>query len=152
MVISHIIALVYDPVKLSHSVLLASECLFDDFQLSKTVFILARFCSIKLFILANKGCSTLVPRSDLDLDGSALEPAIRSGDTGRWIPCLDSCQLITTLMYNMCAISVFLCYQDSWKVWDWTLVALWCGRTSRLRAVYGHVITKFSGMGRFTYP
>ena len=145
MVISHIIALVYDPVKLSHSVLLASECLFDDFQLSKTVFILARFCSIKLFILANKGCSTLVPRSDLDLDGSAPEPAIRSADTGRWIPCLDGCQLITTLMYNMCAISVFLCYQASWK-------ALWCGRTSGLRAVYGHVITKFSGMGRFTYP
>ena len=25
-------------------------------------------------------------------------------------------------------------------------------RTDGLRAVYGHVITKFSGMGRFTYP
>ena len=26
------------------------------------------------------------------------------------------------------------------------------GRAGGLRAVYGHVITKFSGMGRFTYP
>ena len=25
-------------------------------------------------------------------------------------------------------------------------------RTDGLRAVYGHVITKFSGMGKFTYP
>ena len=52
----------------------------------------------------------------------------------------------------MCAISVFLRYQTSYKVWDWTLVFLWCERTGRLRAVYGHVITKFSRMGRFTYP
>ena len=35
---------------------------------------------------------------------------------------------------------------------DWTLVALWCGRTGSGRAVYGHVITKYPGMGRFTYP
>ena len=64
MVISHIIALVYDPVK---------PCCFnsqvniylDDFQLSKTVFILARFCPNKLFKSADKGCLILVPRSDL---------------------------------------------------------------------------------------
>ena len=37
-------------------------------------------------------------------------------------------------------------------MWDWTLVFLWCGRTGGLRAVYGHVINKFSRMGRFTYP
>ena len=36
----------------------------------------------------------------LDLDGSTLEPAVRSGDTGQRIPCFDSCQLITTLMCN----------------------------------------------------
>ena len=36
----------------------------------------------------------------LDLDGSTPEPAIQSGDTGQRIPCFDSCQLITTLMYN----------------------------------------------------
>ena len=42
----------------------------------------------------------------LDLDGLTPEPAIRSGDTGQQIPCFDSCQLITTLMCNMCAISV----------------------------------------------
>ena len=64
MVISRIIALVYDPVK---------PCCFnsqvniylDDFQLSKTVFILARFCPNKLFKSADKGCLILVPRSDL---------------------------------------------------------------------------------------
>ena len=36
------------------------------------------------------------------------EPAIRSGNTGQRMPCFDSCQLITTLMCNMSAISVFL--------------------------------------------
>ena len=36
----------------------------------------------------------------LDRDGSALEPALRSGDTGQRISCFDSCQLITTLMCN----------------------------------------------------
>ena len=60
MVISLIIALVYDPVK---------PCCFnsqvniylDVFQLSKTVFILARFCPKS----ADKECLILVPRSDL---------------------------------------------------------------------------------------
>ena len=64
MVISRIIALFYDPVK---------PCCFkwqvniylDDFQLSKTVFILARFCPNKLFESADKGYLILVPRSDL---------------------------------------------------------------------------------------
>ena len=37
-----------------------------------------------------------------DFDGSTPEPAIRSGDTGQRIPCFDSCQLITTLMCNIC--------------------------------------------------
>ena len=37
----------------------------DDLQLSKTVFILAKFCSDKLFISADKGCLILVPHSDL---------------------------------------------------------------------------------------
>ena len=36
----------------------------------------------------------------LDLDGSTTEPAIRSGDTCQQIPCVDICQLITTLMCN----------------------------------------------------
>ena len=64
MVISRIIALFYDPVK---------QCCFNsqvniylnDFQLSKTVFILGRFSSNKLLISADKGCLILVPRSDL---------------------------------------------------------------------------------------
>ena len=37
-----------------------------------------------------------------DLDGSTPGPAIRPGDTGQWKPCFDSCQLITTLMCNIC--------------------------------------------------
>ena len=64
MVISRIIALVYDPVK---------PCCFnsqvniylDDFQLSKTVFILERFCPNKLLKSADKGCLILVPHSDI---------------------------------------------------------------------------------------
>ena len=36
----------------------------------------------------------------LDLDGSTLESAVRSGDTGQRISCDDSYQLITTLMCN----------------------------------------------------
>ena len=42
----------------------------------------------------------------LELDGSTPEPEILSGDTGQRIPCFDSCQLITTLMCNMCAIII----------------------------------------------
>ena len=52
------------------------------------------------------------------------------GATGQRIPCFDNCQLITTLMCNMCVQ-----YQSSCapklgrKCEDWTLVTLWCGRT-----------------------
>ena len=64
MVISRIIALVYDPV---NPCCLNSQVIIylDDFQLSKTVFILARFCPNKLFKSADKGCLILVSRSDL---------------------------------------------------------------------------------------
>ena len=65
-------------------------------------------------LLFSKMNSRQENRSKLkDLDESTPEPAIRSGDTGQRILCFDSCQLITTLMYNMCAISVFLCSQTS---------------------------------------
>ena len=37
----------------------------------------------------------------LDLNGSIPELTIRSGGTGRQIPCFDSCQLITTWMCNI---------------------------------------------------
>ena len=30
----------------------------------------------------------------LDLDGSTPEPAIRPGDTGKQIPCFDTCSLL----------------------------------------------------------
>ena len=64
MVISRIIALLYDTVKpwcFNSQV----NIYLDDFQLSKTVFILARFCPNKLFKSADKGCLILVPGSDL---------------------------------------------------------------------------------------
>ena len=90
----------------------------------------------------------------LNLDVSTPEPAIQSGDTGRWIPCFDSCQLITTLMCNICAISVFLCSQI--KLARKCEIEHWysCGadRHSVIHSVYSLVITKFSGMVRFTYP
>ena len=37
----------------------------DDVQLSKIVFILAKFFSNKLFMSADKACLIIVPRSDL---------------------------------------------------------------------------------------
>ena len=46
-------------------------------------------------------CQRITPKK-LDLDGSTPEPAIQSSDTGQQIPCFDSCQLITSLMPNMC--------------------------------------------------
>ena len=63
------------------------------------------------------------------------EPAIQSGDTG----------------HNIDVQSVFFwapkvarkCASKQWYG---------CGADGRSEAVYGHVITKFSGMGRFTYP
>ena len=91
----------------------------------------------------------------LDLDGSTLEPAIRSGDTGQQIPCYDSCQLITTLMCNICVQYQSSCAPklevESVRIEHWFP----CGADGRRaggraggRSVYGHVITKFSGMGR----
>ena len=64
MVISRIIAPVYDPVKpcCFH---LQMNIYLDVFQLSKTVFILERFYRNKLFKSAGKGCLILVPRPDL---------------------------------------------------------------------------------------
>ena len=82
MVVSRIIALVYDPVKpccfdsqmniyldvfqLSKTVLILERFYPNKlFQLSKTVFILERFYPNKLFKSADKGGLILVPRSDL---------------------------------------------------------------------------------------
>ena len=63
--------------------------------------------------LKTSNCST---KKILDLDGWTPEPTIRSSDTGQRISCFDSRQLITTLMCNMCTISVFLCSQTCQKV------------------------------------
>ena len=81
-----------------------------------------------------------------DLDGSTPEPAIRSGDTSQRIPCFESCQLITTLMCNQFLPGL----QNQLESVRVNIGSLWCGRTVSGRSVYGHVITKFSGMGRCT--
>ena len=79
----------------------------------------------------------------LDLDGSTLEPALRSGDTGQRMPCFDSCQLI---------IDVQLVFSWAPKLAKCVRVNIGFPvvRTDGRRSVYGHVITKFCGMGRFT--
>ena len=82
----------------------------------------------------------------LDLDGLTPEPAIRSGDTGQRIPCFDSCQLITTLMCNI-SLAVLPNWLESVRL----NIGFPVVRTDGL-AVYGEVITKFSGMVRFTCP
>ena len=82
----------------------------------------------------------------LDLDGLTPEPAIRSGDTGQRIPCFDSCQLITTLMCNI-SLAVLPNWLESMRL----NIGFPVVRTDGL-AVYGEVITKFSGMVRFTCP
>ena len=47
-------------------------------------------------------------------------------------------------------LELHLGYHTCWLSY-FTLVCLWCGRTVGGRSVYSHVITKFYGMGRFTY-
>ena len=77
----------------------------------------------------------------LVLDGSTLEPAVRSGDTGQWVPCFDSCQL-NTLMCNQFSLgppNQLKCESKHWCS---------CGADGRS---YGHVITKFSWMGRLPH-
>ena len=79
-----------------------------------------------------------------DLDGSTLEPAVRSGDTGQRIFCFDSFQLITKLMCNQ--FSIGLPNQlESVRVNIGFPVVRTDGRA------YGHVITKFSRMGRLPH-
>ena len=87
--------------------------------------------------------------ADNFLDGSTPEPAIRSGDTGQRMPCFNSCQLMTILMCNQ--LSPGLPTQlESVRVNIDMPVVRTDGRSVG-RSV-GHVITKFSGMGRFIYP
>ena len=74
---------------------------------------------------------------------------MRSGDTGQWIPCFDSCQLITTLMCNQFSPGGLPNYRESVRV---NIGFFGANGRSFVRSVYGHVITKFFGMGRFTYP
>ena len=84
----------------------------------------------------------------LGLDGLTPEPAIRSSDTGQRIPCFDSCQSDHNIDVQLASFwvprVVRKCESKHW------LSSGADGRTGSGRAVYGHVITKFSGMGRFT--
>ena len=79
----------------------------------------------------------------LDLDGSTLEPAVRSGDTGQRMPCFDSCQLI---------IDVQLVFSWAPKLAKCVRVNIGFPvvRTDGRRSVYGHVITNFFRMGRLS--
>ena len=84
----------------------------------------------------------------LDLDGSTPGPALQSGDTGQWIPCFDSCQLITTLMCDQFSPGLPKKIESVKVNIGFPVV-----RTDGLlggRSAYGHVITKFSGVVRFT--
>ena len=45
------------------------------------------------------------------------EPAIRLGNTGQWIHCLDSCQLIKTCMYNIRLQAPKLAWKCAIKHW-----------------------------------
>ena len=69
----------------------------------------------------------------------------RSGDTGQCIPCFDSCQLIATLMCNQFSLSMGSQVARKCESKHWYA----CGADGRSEAVYGRVITKFCGMGRF---
>ena len=82
----------------------------------------------------------------LDLNGSTPEPAIRSGDTGQRIPCFDSCfDNIDVQSTSPWAPKVVRkCESKHWFS---------CGKGGRQwvgQSVYGHVITKFSEVDRFT--
>ena len=83
----------------------------------------------------------------LDLDRLTPEPAIRSSDTGQRIPYFDSCQSdrnIDVQLASSWVPKVVRKYES--KHW------FSCGADGRVvgRSVYGHVITRFSGMDRFT--
>ena len=87
----------------------------------------------------------------IDLDRSTAEPAIQSGDTGQWIPCFDSCQLIHG--YYLRLITTLMCNQFPPGLLKWlesvkVNIGFPVVRTGG-RSVYGHVITKFSGVGKF---
>ena len=83
----------------------------------------------------------------LDLDGPTLEPVVRSGDTGQRMPCFDSCKID----HNIDVQPVQLVFSWAPKLAKSVRVNIGFPvvRTDG-RSVYGHVITKFSGMGRFT--
>ena len=82
----------------------------------------------------------------LELRESIPEPAIQSGETGQQKPCVDSCQLITTWMYNIRLPAPKLDRKCEIKHW------YACGADGRKVgwSVYGHVIAEFSRMDRFS--
>ena len=91
-------------------------------HLNTTYFIsIKKKLSLSLFIILSPYLKTSNLSADnfkkiLDFDGSTSEPAIRSSDTGQRIRYFDSCQLITILMFNMCALSVSLGSETSQNV------------------------------------
>ena len=79
----------------------------------------------------------------LDLDGSTLKPAVWSGDTGQrcpdWQLSVDH-NIDVQLVFSWATKLARKCESKHW-------FPCVCGRTVSGRSVYGHVITKFSGMG-----
>ena len=78
----------------------------------------------------------------LELNGSTLEPAIRSGDTGQRIPCFDNIDVQSTSPWAPKVVRK--CESKHWFSCGMD------GRRSVGQSVYGHVITKFSEVDRFT--
>ena len=118
-------------------------------------------CLLSLIFLSPRRVSPFLERADFHARssfarstipeekwGTSRSLAIRSGDTGQRSHCFDSCQLITTSICNQISPGLPNQLESVSKHW------FPCGadRRSFGRSVYSHVITKFSGMGRFIYP
>ena len=90
--------------------------------------------------------SGYLKKKTLELSGSIPEPAIRSDDTGQQTHYFHSCQLIKTWMYNIRMQAPKLARKCEIKHW------YACGADGRKVGwlLYGHVITEFSRMDRFS--
>ena len=118
---------------------------FNSAAHKRTYFIWIKKMNFSLRSFERSNLSADNSKTILELDGSIPEPAIRSGDTGQRIPCFDSCQLISTFMCNMSAISgcswapklTRKCKIKHWFSWGVN------GRSFGVRSRH----TKFSRMG-----
>ena len=92
-------------------------------------------------------CQRITLKKTLELSESIADPAIRSVDTGQQKYYFDSCQLIKTWVNNIrLQAPIILARKCEIKHW------YACGADGRKVgwSVYGHVITEFSRMDRFS--